>query len=241
MKRRAVFASDFHLSGRNPSGVNTFCRFVEERVVEASDFYLLGDLFDLWIGPAQLKDPGLAPALDALRRLARGGTKIILFHGNRDFLFGGREAESLHASLAGENMEVTLNRERVFLTHGDLLCTRDRAYQKMKRILRSPVPRGAAGLLPDWLVRWLAGQLRTHSTKVVSAKPKEVTAIQIPDVEKLLRERGARTVVCGHVHNSFERDLPGGGRLIVVSEWRDGCGIYAETAEGRIRRVDFPG
>jgi UDP-2,3-diacylglucosamine hydrolase len=240
MKRRAVFASDFHLSGRNPSGVDTFCRFVGERVRAAADLYLLGDLFDLWIGPTQLEEAGLVPAFDALRRAARGGTKIHLFHGNRDFLLGEREAKSLQAALAGESLQVTIHGERAFLTHGDIFCTRDRAYQRMKKILRNPVFRGAAGFLPGRLIRRLAGGLRTHSTKVVSVKPKEVTAIQIPEVERILGARGACTAVCGHVHNSFERDLPGGGRLIVLSEWRDGRGTYAETRDGRIRRVDFP-
>ena len=239
MQERAVFASDFHLSRDDPGGVAAFTAFLEERVRGAGAFFVLGDLFDLWVGPSQLGDPLLRPVFEALEGISAEGTAVRLLHGNRDFLLGRREAGAMGAPPPGESLEVTVQGMRLFLTHGDVFCTRDEPYQRMKRILRSPAVRILASLLPPAVLRFLGRGLRSHSRQVVAAKPGEMTAICIEAVESLVREKGCDVVVCGHVHRTWEEDLPGGGRLIVLSEWSKGHGTYAEARGGRIERVAF--
>lgn len=240
MKDLAVFASDFHVSSRDPGSVETLRSFIDERVRGAGAFYVLGDLFDLWIGPAQLLDPGLAPALEALRGLAEDGTTVILLHGNRDFLLGRREGVRLGARVAGESLAADVQGKRFFLTHGDVFCSRDRPYQRMKRVLRSPVVRGLARALPSFAVLALAHRLRSRSEKAVAVKPPDVTSLHIPDVEALVREKAFDAVICGHVHRSDERELEGGARLVVLSEWTGGGGVYAVARDGLIERKAFP-
>jgi UDP-2,3-diacylglucosamine hydrolase len=240
MKDLAVFASDFHVSSRDPGSVEALRSFIDERVRGAGAFFVLGDLFDLWIGSAQLQDPGLAPALDALRGLAADGTAVTLLQGNRDFLLGRREGARLGVRVAGESLGVDVQGMRLFLTHGDVFCSRDRPYQRMKTVLRSPVVRGLARILPPFAVRALARRLRARSERAVSAKPPGVTSLHIPDVEALVREKGFDAVICGHVHQSDERGFAGGARLVVLSEWTGGSGIYAVARDGLIERRAFP-
>jgi UDP-2,3-diacylglucosamine hydrolase len=229
------------MNSRDPASVRAVETFIEEEVRGAEAFFILGDLFDLWIGPAQLDEPGLAPALDAIRSLARNGTAVTILQGNRDFLLGPREAADLGAAIPGESASVEVQGKRLLLVHGDVFCTRDRAYQRMKKVLRSRTVRTLAAILPAPAVRLLARRLRARSGKAVAAKQRSVTSLHIPDVESLVREKGYDAVICGHVHRSEERDLPGGARLIVLSEWTDGRGVFALARDGLIERRTHPG
>jgi UDP-2,3-diacylglucosamine hydrolase len=241
MQGSAVFASDFHLSSRDPESVLTFRSFVEECVLGAGAFFILGDLFDTWIGPAQLKDPGLKPALTALRSLAQEGTRLTILQGNRDFLLGWREEAELEARIPGESMEVEIQGIRLFLAHGDMFCSRDRAYQRMKRVLRSPIVRVLAGILPPPAVMALARRLRSRSERAVSAKTAGETDLHVPDIESLVSARNYDAVICGHIHRTEERILTGGARLIVLSEWSKGRGGYALARDGTIALREFTG
>jgi len=239
MQERAVFASDFHLSGDDPGGVAAFSAFIAERVRGAGTFFILGDLFDLWVGPSQLEDPVLRPAFETLKEVSEEGVAIRLLYGNRDFFLGRKEAKAFGAFLPEDSLEVTVQGKKLFLTHGDVFCTGDKPYQRMKKVLRNPAARFLASLLPFAAVRFLGRRLRSHSREVVSAKPGEMTAIRLEAVESLVRKRGCDAVVCGHVHRTEEVELAGGGRLIVLSEWSRGHGTYAEARDGKIERVEF--
>lgn len=234
-----IFASDFHLSEADPAGVETFLAFVESRVKGANHFYILGDLFNLWIGPAQLETAALEPVFVALQELVAGGTGVSLFHGNRDFLLGRREAQFLGAALPGESLRAEIDGRAVFLTHGDIFCTRDLAYQRMKKIIRNPLALGLARLLPAFGVRFLARRLRARSVDAVAGKDDEETAITRSAVDFLARTERCDTVICGHVHRAGEFALDGGATLLVLSEWRDGAGTYAESAHGLIALREF--
>ncbi len=234
-----IFASDFHLTDARPDGVETFLSFLESRVKGAEAFYVLGDLFNLWIGPAQLDSPGLEPVFSALKNLAAHGTRVSLFHGNRDFLLGKRESRALNADIPGESLSVTIGGKRAFLTHGDIFCTRDLAYQRMKKVIRSPLARGLIRLLPAFATRSLARVLRRKSMDAVASKKRLETSISLGDVDSLAVREGFDVVICGHVHEADRVDLDSGARLLVLSEWRSGSGIYAESDGGRIVLREF--
>jgi len=235
-----VFASDFHLSSADPGGIEIFVRFLEQRVRGARAFFALGDLFNLWIGPAQLDEPSLQPAFDALKALVAGGTQVTLLHGNRDFLLGHREAAAWGVSIPGESLEASMHGMHIFLTHGDLFCTADRAYQRMKTILRSRIVRGLVRMLPPGGVRHLAEGLRKQSRQAVQRKQRNETDIDPLAVDRLAGARGVDAVLCGHVHRAHETRLDGGARLFVLSEWYQGRGVYAVARDGTIELRSFP-
>ncbi|MFH2001648.1 MAG: UDP-2,3-diacylglucosamine diphosphatase, partial [Planctomycetota bacterium] len=208
-----IFVSDVHLSAHiSSSHLKAFCSFLSEKAVQADALYLLGDLFDYWTGSGMLKEEGLHPVFASLRNVSESGTLIHLIPGNRDFLLGRAEAGQMGMiTAAGEALDVELNGLRLFLTHGDMFCTFDAAYQRMKRVLRSPVTLALIRFIPGSLRGTLARTLRRHSAKVKKQKTVKETSLNLLSIQDVIK-KGFSAVICGHVHHADDRMLPEGGR-----------------------------
>ncbi|MEA3303633.1 MAG: UDP-2,3-diacylglucosamine diphosphatase [Pseudomonadota bacterium] len=132
-----LFISDLHLSPEQPQVVDSFIDFILDRAPDAEALYILGDLFDAWIGDDNDQPP--YPVIrDALAALSRQGTALYLQHGNRDFLLGETFCHQCGAELIGEEHVIDLYGQRTLLMHGDTLCTDDAAYQQARLQLRNP-------------------------------------------------------------------------------------------------------
>ena len=143
-----LFISDLHLTAGDAETIRRFVEFMDGPARAAEELYILGDLFEAWIGDDD-DDPRLAPIVAALRRLTTAGVPCKLMHGNRDFLLGPRFCAQTGCRLLGDYERVTLFGQPVLLTHGDLLCTDDTRYMTLRAELRSAdlaarVPRQAA-------------------------------------------------------------------------------------------------
>ncbi len=228
-----IFASDFHLSSSKPEVLSLFKRFIEERVRGAASFYILGDLFDYWFGKSMFEETGLDPAFDPLESLARSGTAVTFLHGNRDFLLNRSDARRLGMALSEGAVLVEREGQRIYLCHGDEFCTRDHAYQRMKRIIRNPLIIKTIRVLPSSISAWMARGLRGYSKKVVQRKTKESTSLDREAIQLKMKE-GVTAVVCGHVHTARDEDFPGGGRLFVLSDWTAKGGTYGSLDRGEL-------
>ena len=133
-----LFISDLHLDGTHPEITDQFLRFLEHEAKSAEALYILGDLFEAWIGDDD-PDPDKRRAIRALRETASAGVKCYLIHGNRDFLIGKRFCKETGVRLLEDGTVIDLYGRRVLLLHGDSLCTDDAAYQRLRRIVRNPV------------------------------------------------------------------------------------------------------
>jgi UDP-2,3-diacylglucosamine hydrolase len=131
-----VFVSDLHLDSSRPEAIERFARFMGNEARQASSVYILGDLFEAWIGDDE-DDAALVPILDAIRACTSAGVACSFMHGNRDFLIGDRFAAATGITLLQEFAVVELFGERTLLTHGDLLCTDDLRYLELRARLRS--------------------------------------------------------------------------------------------------------
>lgn len=211
--------------------VELFARFVREHVAGADRFCVLGDLFDFWVGPAQLGLPGLEPVWDALADLSAAGTEVVLFHGNRDFLLGPAEAARAKGRVTGEEEEQRLFGRRVLLLHGDSLCTLDVGYQKSKRLLRSWIPRLLSRALPRAAAFALARRIRARSSQSVARKPREEMEL-VGDAVQARYAEGVDVLICGHVHAPGERTYGEVGgrpaRVYVLGDWSEAGGVYGE-------------
>jgi len=239
--RRALFASDLHLRGADPAGVARACAFLEHAAEQGVDaLFLAGDVFAAWLGPPSLAEPGLAPFLDGLARLASAGVRVVLVHGNHDFLLGPELERSHGVELAGVGLDVALGGLRVRIEHGDGFCTRDHDYIKLHRVLRHPLARALWGALPGAALRRVARRLTDVSDVSTSAKPAEVMAMVDETVAATLgRERDV--IVCGHVHAARDVRLPvpgGSGRLLVMADF-ESTGSHAVFADGELQLVPF--
>jgi UDP-2,3-diacylglucosamine hydrolase len=216
-----LFISDLHLDEARPGIVDEFERFVRGEARQAAALYILGDLFESWIGD---DDDGALPArvAAALSDLAGRGVPIRFMHGNRDFLLGEDYARRCGMTLLADPAVIDLGRERVLLMHGDTLCTDDVEYQKFRTLVRDP--RWQSGFLDKPLAerRAFAANARDASRRHTSAAKPEIMDVNAIAVADAMRSHGVARMIHGHTHrpatHRFEIDGQRAER-IVLGDW----------------------
>ena len=156
------FASDLHLDPSTPEIAARFLRFLAGPVQGARSLFLLGDLFEAWIGDDD-PEPAHREVIAALAALAASGTLVYVMRGNRDFMLGDRFCREAGAILLDDPAILTVADERIAISHGDGLCVDDRAYQRLRALVRDPVLRAGFARLPIEARRRLAAEARAGS------------------------------------------------------------------------------
>ena len=216
-----LLISDLHLQEERPDITRAFLHFLEGRARAARALYILGDFFEAWIGDDAMS-PYQASICQALRALTDSGTQVYLMHGNRDFLIGEAFCRAAGCTLLSDPCVVDLSGEQVLLMHGDLLCTRDQGYLKLRRILRNPATLWALRHLP---IRWrqrLARKLRSESRAQTRAKASDIVDVTPEEVPKVMGNAGVNTLIHGHTHRPAVHKLQVGqapARRIVLGDW----------------------
>ena len=210
---------DLHLdvSGRGGDGlVAAFLAWIRG-LRDVPRLIILGDLFDAWIGPAHLELPAARSVADALAELVRGGTEVEIVPRNRDFLLEQRfeRASGTRVRPAGL-VGLGPTGERTLFLHGDELCTRDLAYQRLRRVLRSAPVQWSVPRIPRPVGLWIARRLRRASVAAVAHKPSQDKALQAPAAREQAERNRCSTLVCGHAHVFRDELLEGGPRWLVV-------------------------
>ena len=193
------FASDLHLDPATPEIAERFLRFLAGPARDASSLYLLGDIFEAWLGDDD-PEPAHRAIAAALASVSARGTLLYLMHGNRDFLLGGRFCAETGATLLDDPVIATIGGERVLLSHGDGLCVDDGAYQRLRALVRDPAVRRGFAALPLASRRRLATEARAGSRKHLAAAGEYITDVNQAAVETLMLEAGVRTMIHGHTH-----------------------------------------
>jgi len=236
---RWLFASDVHLSLAAPQRTELFHRFLREEATGTTRLYILGDLFDVYVGRRHARRPEVAATLAELARLRDAGVIVELVVGNRDFM--ARDELGLDAVHA-EDIVVDCGELKLLLSHGDRFCTRDRSYQRARRVLRSPVIRGLGQMLPVGVVLAVGDWLRGKSRSAVAAKSSYATDLDVSAVVDALQRLDVDAVVVGHVHR--RRDLVARidgkrRRFVGLGDWSD-TGCFAELSGAKLRLREFP-
>ena len=212
----SVVVADLHLEPAHADAAGAFADLCS-RIAGAPRLVVLGDLFDAWIGPAHLELPGARAVTRALRTLTDSGTAVEVVHGNRDFLLDAAFERVTGARVHPHGLVGRLpGHARVLLLHGDELCTRDRAYQRLRRVVRSSFVTGLAASVPLPIALFVARRLRRASKQAVAAKLPEEKAMQEPAARELAALRDASIVVTGHAHDARDTALVDGPRWIVL-------------------------
>jgi UDP-2,3-diacylglucosamine hydrolase len=231
---RVLLVSDVHLSPHEPEVYLRFMRFLDEEVAGARALYILGDLFDFFVSRRQAELPAYAEVFARLRHLSEDGTAVSFLPGNRDFNLDGELAARNGIRMLGDVAETQLGALRVLLTHGDLLCTRDVRYHRMRKIIRSRLIRGILSRLPLSLSLKLAGGARRASGAEIARKSAYVLD---PDFEEVRAwvERGYDALVFGHVHTGEHYRIGLEGRsadVFVLDSWDRGGNFVLWNGEG---------
>ncbi|GLS05311.1 UDP-2,3-diacylglucosamine hydrolase [Chitiniphilus shinanonensis] len=233
MSRPVLLISDLHLSPADPATVAAFEVFVAGPARQAQALYLLGDLFEVWIGDDQLDDPFYARIARQLAGLAASGVAVHFMAGNRDFLCGTRFARAAGLTLLPDPTVIAPFGAPLLLMHGDSLCTDDAAYQRFRRIVRNPLVQWLWRRLPySWRNRE-AAQIRARSSASNRDKAAYIMDVNVGAVAQAMRQAGARVLIHGHTHRPA-RHAEAEGTRWVLPDWHAGHGGYLQvTAAGQ--------
>ncbi len=229
-----IFISDLHLHASRPDITRTFLRFLAQEARESRALYILGDLFEAWIGDDDT-DPHHREIISALRAFTASGVPCFFARGNRDFLVGRRFSAETGVHLLADETIVEIEGQRVLLMHGDVLCSDDVEYQNFRRRVRIARLQAAFLALPLGLRRWVATQVRRRSQARTSGKPEYITDVNASAVAATLRQHGVRHLLHGHTHRpAIHRFLLDGATAtrIVLGAWYEQGSMLRWTAAG---------
>src|SRR5579885_2894577 len=208
----ALFISDLHLTARRPAKLALFRELLRRAAGRVEALYILGDLFEVWVGDDD-DTPPYTEISDAL---------LYVMRGNRDFLMGARFEQLSGARLLPDPHVAELYGQRVLLMHGDLLCTRDRDYQDFRDKVRNPRWQRRFLSLPLFLRKLLGRFARLRSRLALRGKPAYLMDVDPAAVERSMREHGVRLLIHGHTHRPAVHALDIDGqpaRRVVLGDW----------------------
>ncbi len=246
MSSRILFISDLHLEESRPDITDAFLGFLESNKSTCRSLYILGDLFETWIGDDN-KTALSESVAEALNAFHQAGPTVQILHGNRDFLLGVEYADRCGATLLKDYSTVDSPIGPILVLHGDDLCTDDLEYIQFRDQVRQ------AAWQQDFLSRTLderhdfAQQARQQSGQATSNKNISIMDVNRQAVEKCLLERNQTLMIHGHTHRPDIHDFklidpaqgPRDARRVVLGDW-DKNGWYIEVSSAGLRLEKFP-
>ncbi len=216
-----LFISDLHLNGAQPDITTQFVAFLRGAARRAEHLYILGDLFEFWIGDDD-PDPTYAYIQAELRALTSSGVPCSIMHGNRDFLLGKQFCARTGCRLLRDGTIIDLCGQRVLLTHGDVLCTDDRDYQRLRRRVRNPLVQWLFIRLPLTLRERIATRIRTGSRMHKQTAAPAIMDVNVSAVEQAFAQTHTPVMIHGHTHRPAIHRYPtdqGANIRIVLGDW----------------------
>jgi UDP-2,3-diacylglucosamine hydrolase len=216
-----IFISDLHLNPCRPEITDCFLTFLKNSADSAEALYILGDLFEVWLGD-DAADPEQQAIVAALKRFTDTGRPCYFTHGNRDFLISKRFSTDSGVQLLDESTVIDLYGERVLLLHGDTLCTDDHRYQRFRRIVRNRWLHALYFAIPIAARRAIVSGIRKSSKTDMALKPEQITDVNQHTVETTMRGNGVLKLIHGHTHRPAVHDFKLGQQAasrIVLGDW----------------------
>jgi UDP-2,3-diacylglucosamine hydrolase len=236
-----LFVSDVHLDTQAPQATAQFLAFLRAQAARAQALYILGDLFEAWVGDDD-RDPQKEEVTAALSGLRAAGVPCFVLHGNRDFLLGKAFCERSGCVLLDDPVVAQFDAEPVLLTHGDALCTDDHSYQELRSTVRDPAWQRRFLALPRARRELLADEARAGSKRHTARTVPVIMDVNQDAVAAAFRAAGVRRMIHGHTHRPAVHDLEVDGvpvQRIVLGAWYE-QGSYLEYADGRYQLRDLP-
>ena len=230
-----LFISDLHLDGSRPEATECFLRFLEGPAQEAERLYILGDLFEAWIGDDD-PNPHFALIREALKRFTQDGPPTFFMPGNRDFLMGDKFLDETGLVRLPDPTLIEVAGTSVLLSHGDALCTDDTAYQRYRRFTRHRWVLKLYHALPFAIRSWIVTSARSKSQSSTQSKAPEVMDVNQQAVEQMMRTYNMLTLLHGHTHRQGEHDFQiesFAAKRIVLGDWYERGAVLSWGTQGR--------
>ena len=246
MSKPILFISDLHLEESRQDITASLLSFLHKHSGECECLYILGDLFEVWIGDDE-STPLTQTIADALKNFSDNGSQIRVMHGNRDFLIGDDYAKQCGASLITDPYILQHPSGDILLMHGDTLCTDDTAYMQFRDMVRDPGWQGEFLSQSLEARREFARQARAESQKATFNKQSEIMDVNSEAVVAAMESHQQSTLLHGHTHRPHIHDVevsldsPAAqkARRVVLGDW-DKSGWYAELTANGLELHEFP-
>ena len=193
------FISDLHLTGDRPDIISIFLEFLRGEAAQAEALYILGDLFEVWIGDDAIPSE-VEPVITGLASLTANGVPVFVMVGNRDFLMGKKFEQLSGCTLISDPTKIDLYGKPTLLMHGDTLCTDDVDYQQFREMVRDPAWQADFLAKPVEERIAISKQKRQESIASTKEKSDEIMDVNLQTVEKAFRQHGIRQIIHGHTH-----------------------------------------
>ena len=229
-----LFISDLHLDPERPAVTELFLTLLATRARSADALYILGDLFEAWIGDDDASPMNQA-VCKALKQCATAGTPVFVMHGNRDFLLGTQFAADSGCTLLDDPARVDLYGIPTLLMHGDMLCTDDKQYMSFRAMVRNREWQQA--LLSKSLQerQVIASEMRASSREQTDGKPESIMDVNADAVAAAMTDHGVHRLIHGHTHRPACHELVISERpaqRIVLGDWYEQGSLLECTENG---------
>ncbi len=236
-----LFIADLHLQTEEPAITAGFLRFLQGEARHADALYILGDLFEAWIGDDD-PNPLHREIARALKALVDSGIPSFFIHGNRDFLIGKRFARESGMTLLAEETVLDLYGRRVLIMHGDTLCTDDTGYLAFRAKVHTPWIQTLFLALPLFIRSRIAAKMRAGSKAANSSKSMTIMDVNPQAVVSVMEKHQVQWLIHGHTHRPDVHDLTVNGEpahRVVLGAWHSEGSMIKVTPEG-VELIAFP-
>lgn len=225
--RKTWFLSDCHLDAAHPEITNQFIKLMQDSADSVDDIYILGDLFELWIGDDDSSDFH-TEIINSMKQAANRGTKLHFLRGNRDFLIGRDFLKATDCALLADEEKINVYGTPVLIMHGDTLCTRDIAYLRARRFAYNRFVQTLFLWLPIATRRKIAARARQASKQHTRTTDIAIMDVTQSEVERVMQKHHVDMLVHGHTHRPDTHHFTIGAEnktRIVLPAWHGGGSI----------------
>jgi UDP-2,3-diacylglucosamine hydrolase len=230
-----LFISDLHLEADRPDIGAQFVNFLETEARNADSLYILGDLFESWVGDDD-PNPHYGAMKAAIRGLVDSGVPVFFMHGNRDFMIGQQFADETGVTLLEDPLRVELYGQRVLLSHGDALCTDDRQYQQVRLMTHDPEWQAMMRAKPLAERLAFAAEARAASKAHYESSSKDIMDVNALAVRDVIEQYDVDILLHGHTHRPAVHELNGArgfsATRIVLGDWYEQGSVVRWDEDG---------
>jgi UDP-2,3-diacylglucosamine hydrolase len=238
-----LFVSDLHLEADRPDIGNQFIEFLRTEAMEADDLYILGDLFEAWVGD---DDPNThyAKIKMAIRKVVDKGVPVYFMHGNRDFMIGRQFANETGVEILKDPYPVDMYGQKALLSHGDALCTDDTQYQRVRLMTRNPDWQASILAKPLKERLRIAEEARRQSLERTLNLSMDIMDVNQDEVRRVIKEHGVDVLLHGHTHRPGIHSIDLGkskAQRIVLGDWyKQGSVLRWDLRGPKLREMPRP-
>lgn len=235
----SFFISDLHLSSERPDILELFVAFLEKEATTADELYILGDLFEVWLGD-DYYEPELESTIIALKRFSDTGKPLYVLHGNRDFLMGADFEALTGCKLLPDPSLIKLKGKSTLISHGDEMCIDDTEYMEFRRMVRDPQWQQAFLAKPVEERIAFARQARSESKSQTRQKAMEIMDVNQREVEKLMSNHQVDLLIHGHTHRPGIHHFTYEGKeltRIVLGDWYEQGSVLKCDAQCELESI----